>query len=126
MKAAALLLMVAVPAAAEAPLSAEAFDELTRGRTYYYAEDGVPYGAEEYRDDREVVWSFLDGNCLRGTWYEAGDAICFVYEDLDSPQCWHFFREGGLRAQFLGGSSDLKELGQTAEPLDCLGPDVGV
>lgn len=126
MRIALLLLATALPAAAETPLSAEAFDELTRGRTYFYAENGVPYGAEEYHDDHEVVWSFLDGKCIRGTWYQAGEAICFVYKDLPLPQCWLFFVEGSLRALFLDGGTDLTELGQSDQPLDCLGPDVGV
>lgn len=121
-----LLLAFAVPASAQTPLSAEAFDRLTRGKTYYYAEDGMPYGAEEYRADREVIWSFLDGDCIRGRWYEAGDAICFVYEDRETPQCWNFYHDGNLRARFLDGDSDLMEMGQSAEPLRCLGPDVGV
>jgi hypothetical protein len=121
-----LLAALAVPAAAETPLSGAAFDALTRGQTFTYAEDGVPYGAEEYRDDREVVWSFLDGECLHGRWYEAGDAICFVYEDLEGPRCWEFFDEGRLRARFLGGGADLIELDRSEEPLECLGPNVGV
>ena len=121
------LLLAALPAAAETPLTAGSFDELTRGRTFYYAEDGVPYGAEEYREGREVVWSFLDGRCLRGTWHQEGEAICFVYEGReDDPQCWHFFHDGGLSARFLGGGTDLTELGQTVEPLHCVGPEVGV
>ena len=120
------LLATALPVAAQDPLSAEAFDRMTRGKTFYYAEDGQPYGAEEYRDDREVLWSFLDGECLRGTWYQAGDAICFVYDGLDPHQCWLFYDDGGLRARFLGGGSDLRELMQSDEPLHCPGPDVGV
>ncbi len=122
----AVVFLAALPAAAETPLTAEAFDELTRGKTYYYAEEGAPYGAEEYRAGREVIWSFLDGRCLRGTWHQQGEAICFVYEDLPTPQCWHFFDEGGLSARFLGGETDLTELGQSSEPLRCTGPDVGV
>lgn len=117
----------ALPAAAQEPLSAEAFDELTRGSTYYYyAEEGIPYGAEEYRDDREVIWSFLDGRCIRGTWYQAEEAICFVYENLDGPQCWHFFGGERLTARFLDSGSDLTEMARTSEPLQCPGPDVGV
>ncbi len=126
MRTAILLLATAVPATAQTPLSAEAFDALTRGKTFYYSEDGRPYGAEEYHEDREVIWSFLDGECMRGTWYQSGEAICFAYDDLDVPQCWLFFDEGGLRAQFLGGGSELTEMGQTGESLDCPGPDVGV
>jgi hypothetical protein len=121
-----LLLGLALPVSAEEPLSAEDFDALTRGRTYVYADEAGPYGAEEYREDREVIWSFLDGECIRGRWYAADEAICFVYEGIETPQCWHSFDEGGLRARFLGGGTDLKELGQTAEPLQCLGPGVGV
>ena len=79
--------------------------------------------------NRRVRWSFLDGECLDGQWYEAGDLICFVYDEMPDPQCWSFFRRGGgIVARFENGSDGL-ELYQTREargPLMCLGPEVGV
>jgi hypothetical protein len=115
--------------AAQAQMSAEEFDEYTRGHTFYYAAGGAPYGGEEYLDDRRVRWSFLDGECQDGYWYEAGDLICFVYENNPDPQCWTFQRSStGLVARFEGDTamSELYEVEKSSEPLMCLGPTPGV
>ncbi len=110
-------------------LDAEAFDALTRGKTFYYGESGQPYGAEEYLDNRRVRWSFLDGRCMEGHWYEADGMICFTYEDTPEPHCWVFEQgERGLIAQFMGetGATELYEMQQSRAPLQCEGPEVGV
>ncbi|MGR3323233.1 MAG: hypothetical protein ACU0DK_15030, partial [Pseudooceanicola sp.] len=89
--------------AADRPMSAAEFDAYSRGKTFYYGAGGEAYGVEEYLPDRRVRWSFLDGECKDGHWYEAaGGQICFVYEDTpDDPQCWTFFLEPeGLVARF--------------------------
>lgn len=110
-------------------LDAEAFDALTQGKTFYYGEGGQPYGAEEYLDNRRVRWSFLDGQCKEGHWYEADGMICFAYEDAPEPHCW-VFEQGarGLIARFMGetGATELYEMQQTRQPLRCKGPEVGV
>ena len=124
-----LLLLFASFASAETPMTAAEFEAYVEGRTLYYGIDGEDYGAEEYLPDRRVRWSFLDGICLEGRWYEAGDLICFAYDDLPDPQCWSFFRRSsGIVARFENDEGDL-ELYQTREatgPLMCLGPEVGV
>jgi hypothetical protein len=80
-----------------------------------------------------VEWSFLDGVCQQGRWFEAGrDYICFVYEDTVDPQCWQFFKTpDGLRAQFKSASGEteqdtLYEAQPNAAPMQCHGPGVGV
>ena len=127
---AAALLVLALPAAAaQTPMSAEEFERFTTGKTLYFYSGGQPYGVEEYREDRRVTWSFLDGQCKDGVWYPQGDQICFVYEDNPVPQCWTFYEEpGGLRAQFEGRETgtEVYEAGEADEPMMCLGPDVGV
>jgi hypothetical protein len=84
---------------------------------------------ERYKPDRRVTWSFLDGRCIEGSWYEDDRGfICFVYEDGIGPQCWQFFRapEGGLLAIFENESTvPLYEADQSEEPMQCLGPEVG-
>jgi len=115
--------------AAQDSMSAEAFDRYTRGKTFYYGSGGEPYGAEEYLDNRRVRWTFLDGQCREGRWYEAEGQICFVYEDRPEPQCWSFRRaEGGLVARFENDPDhrELYEVRQSDEPLMCPGPEVGV
>ncbi|WP_371036606.1 hypothetical protein [Rhodosalinus sp. FB01] len=124
-------LLAATPLAAAEPMNAEEFDAYTRGKTLYYGQSGQAYGVEEYKDDREVVWSFLDGECIEGRWYEdARGYICFVYEDDRlGPQCWQFFRApgGGLTAIFEDDTAvPLYEAGESDEPMQCLGPEVGV
>ncbi len=125
-----LILAVSAPARADAPISAEAFDELTRGKTYHYSDGSGLYGAEQYLSGRRVLWSWLDGECEAGRWFEAGaGAICFVYEQEPEPQCWSFRLRGGrLVARYLneGAPMVLYELEQSAEPLICPGPDIGV
>ena len=127
-----ILILCALPAAVwaqDTPLGAEAFESYTSGKTFGYAANGVPYGAERYGPDRSVEWSFLDGECLSGRWYADGPDICFVYEGGPPEQCWRFYREpGGLRAEFQGASGDttLYSTAPTDEPLYCLGPKIGV
>ena len=60
------LLLSAAPLRADPMMSAEAFDAYTRGKTFYYASQGAPYGAEEYLSDRRVRWSFLTANARTG------------------------------------------------------------
>nr|WP_158964795.1 hypothetical protein [Chachezhania sediminis] len=110
-------------------MSADQFDAYTRGKTLFYAQNGTAYGAERYMDGRKVIWSFLDGDCKYGEWYETGGQICFVYEDRLDPQCWTF-REGpgGLIARFEDNpqSTELYEAQDTGNQMQCKGPQVGV
>ncbi|MFP4274491.1 MAG: hypothetical protein ACLFRU_05630 [Paracoccaceae bacterium] len=123
-------LLAATPLTAQEPMTPEAFDRYTRGKTLYFGQAGEPYGVERYKPGRRVTWSFLDGRCIEGTWYEDDRGmICFVYEDGTGPQCWRFFREpgGGLKAIFEDESTvPLYEADQSDEPMQCLGPEVGV
>ena len=99
------------------------------GRTFTYAENGTAYGAEEYLPGRRVRWSFLDGQCKAGFWWEEAGQICFAYEDNPEPQCWRFFMgEAGLVAHYTSSddAAPLYEVGQSSDPLLCLGPETGV
>lgn len=125
----ALILLAVLGAPAHAQMSAEEFDAYTRGHTFYYGAGGEAYGGEEYLDNRRVRWSFLDGECQDGYWYEEDDLICFIYENRPDPQCWSFERTGsGLIARFSGETamSELYEVEKSSEPLMCLGPKIGV
>ena len=122
-------LLLALPARAAEPMSAEEFDRYSVGKTLSYAVGGEVYGAEQYLSGRRVLWAFKGQECLAGTWHEADGRICFVYENGGPPQCWTFYREDrGLRAQFEGDpdGTELSEVEQTRAPLICAGPDVGV
>ncbi|WP_298841754.1 hypothetical protein [uncultured Roseobacter sp.] len=114
---------------ASGTMNAREFDEYTRGKTLFYGENGQTYGAEVYLDNRRVRWSFLDGECKEGVWYEQAGQICFVYEDNPDPQCWTFQEKaGGLIARFanMPGTTELYEARDINEEMICLGPEVGV
>ena len=114
---------------AQTTMSAAEFEAYATGRTLTYAENGVVYGIEEYLPNRRVRWAFTADECREGYWYEEGDAVCFVYEDKPEPQCWSFAKgETGLIARFLGSENgrELYEARQSDEPMQCLGPKVGV
>ncbi|MEM8978423.1 MAG: hypothetical protein AAGD04_03005 [Pseudomonadota bacterium] len=117
-----------------------AFERYTTGKTLFFGLLGdVPYGAEEYFPNRRVRWSFLDGRCIEGQWFETNRRICFVYEGELGQQCWEFTQSpNGLSALFVEDpnapspdanalpSTPLYEITDADEPLLCLGPEVGV
>ncbi|WP_238705089.1 hypothetical protein [Parasedimentitalea marina] len=126
-----LVVLQLLPASLTAgePMSGEAFDRYTLGRTLYYGLDGNTYGVERYLPNQRVLWSFLDGRCETGRWYEDADQICFIYEDRSEPQCWRFSLESqGLVAQFENNpqATELYEVEDLDEEMLCYGPDVGV
>lgn len=124
-----LLCLIAAPAAAQSVMSAESFDSYTRGKTLFYGFNGTSYGAERYLDGRRVIWSFLDGVCKEGVWYEENGQICFVYHDLPTPQCWTFSKGAGrLIARFENDPTDIElyEAEDTGQEMLCHGPEVGV
>lgn len=124
-----LLVQFAQPAAAQTPLSGAEFDAYTRGKTLFYGFDGEAYGVERYMPNRRVIWSFLDGDCKEGVWYERDEQICFLYEDRLDPQCWVFTESAGrLIARFEGDpmATELYEAEDIGEEMICYGPDVGV
>lgn len=120
-------LFLALPAAAQAPLTAEEFEAYATGKTLSYALGGQVFGTEQYLPGRRVVWAFEGSDCQYGRWYPQGEQICFAYEDGE-PQCWVFARDGsGLSARYMNDPGlQLSEVAQSPEPLTCPGPDVGV
>lgn len=123
-----LTIISADAALAGEPMDGAAFDAFTRGKTLFYAQDGQAYGAEIYLDDRRVRWSFLDGECKEGFWYEQANQICFVYEDDPDPHCWAFSKSNGrLMARFenLPGATELYEAQDIGEEMICLAPNLG-
>ncbi|MBD3678423.1 MAG: hypothetical protein HUJ27_08480 [Rhodobacteraceae bacterium] len=124
----AFLTFLATSVDAETAMTAAEFESYATGKTLTYAEGGIVYGIEEYLPDRNVRWSFLDGECTDGYWYANEDLICFRYVGIADAQCWRFFqRSGQLIAQFESDASiEYYEAQQTSAPLQCRGPDVGV
>lgn len=127
-RAALALCLLALPAAADPLLTAEAFDTLTQGRTMSWSEFGSVYGVEEYLPDRQVRWTALGQDCKTGHWYPDGPAICFQYEDDALPDCWEITGSGtGLLARYTTSPPDTAPVvvRETTETLACFGPKVG-
>lgn len=126
------LLLPTLGAQADTPITAEAFDAYTRGKTITYGFNGTAQGGEQYLEGRRVYWSLLDGRCKEGRWYEDTETpgqICFVYEDSTTPSCWQIsLTPDGIKARLAHDpdGAPLMEIEQSNEPLLCLGPEVGV
>lgn len=108
-------------------LSPSEFEDLVTGHTYSYSSSAEPFGIEEYSDNRRVRWSFLDGACVYGRWYEADEQICFVYEGIETPQCWTFFLDDTqLLARFENDPVDRQvyEAKRLRSGLQCM-PEAG-
>ncbi|MGY9048876.1 hypothetical protein P775_23745 [Puniceibacterium antarcticum] len=124
-----LMAALALPASAQPPMSGPEFDAYATGKTLVFGQDGQSYGVEQYLPDRRVRWSFMDGDCTEGRWYEAAGQICFLYDGASDPQCWAFFKEdSGLRAVFENtqDGTNLYEARQQSDPMLCYGPKTGV
>ena len=110
------------------PMSPAEFATYATGRTLSYAADGTVWGKEQYLPDRQVMWAFTGKDCQFGQWYPQGNAVCFVYEGDAEPKCWNFYMgPRGLIAALIGSDdfTPLSEVGQSSQPLDCQGPQVG-
>lgn len=124
-----VLTLTATAAHAEQPLTAEAFDALTQGRTMTWAEFGGVYGVEQYLPDRRVRWTVLGDDCKTGHWYAESAMICFVYEDQLDPICWEMTQSAtGLLARHSSrpAGADPVVIEDTTEAMACFGPEVGV
>jgi hypothetical protein len=124
------LLVVAAPAAAQAPVAPEAFEAMAEGRTMHFTLGGEIYGAEQYFAGRRSLWRYADGTCDSGRWWAEGELICFAYVREPGPQCWRFVRRGaGFAAALVEEGADtglVLDLSRTdAAPLPCPGPDLG-
>ena len=123
---------LALPAAglSETILSPDTFEAYSAGTTLYFAnEDGVKYAAEQYLDQRKVIWSVDGGMCQEGYWYRAGNELCFVYKGRSDAQCWHYLQtDRGQAVRLVGDPPEntIYIVRQDTQPLQCRGPAVGV
>ena len=124
-------LLAAAPAAAERVVTVEEFEAMVTGKTLRFDRHGAPFGAEQYFEDKRVIWAFEGGECQRGIWFGNGDGqICFVYDSDPTPQCWDFIEtptgDFHARAEGTPPSDDLitRRIGE--DDLHCPLPDLGV
>ncbi|MCF3581158.1 hypothetical protein L2E76_11580 [Planktothrix agardhii 1811] len=129
----ALVLILAAPASAETPLSAEAFAAHVGSDTITYAYSTGTRGTADYGPDGTLLWAFEGEPCFDGIWFARNEEICFAYPDGRLSACWHFFLDGqrlrGTATELGSGSTDpvtIHETGRTDQALACPGPQVGV
>ena len=104
-----LAVVLASPAHAEGdlpggpPLDAKGFDAVTLGKRMDTYNPNLIYGVEEFLPGQRSLWRDGDG-CVRATWEQVGDQICFTYENHpDSPDCWVYnLVEGELWGWYQG------------------------
>ena len=126
------VLSVAAPAAASEParpMTGAEFEAYTTGHTLTFGIAGTVYGIEQYLPNRRVIWRFLGEECRRGSWFDDGPEICFIYdEEPDRLHCWTFHETPrGLRARLAGDGegSELIEVLRSEAPLMCPGEFLG-
>ena len=124
-----LLAILASAAQAQSPMSPDAFDAWSTGKTLDYSVNGVILGSEAYFPNRTVRDADTGGPCLDGTWHAEGDAVCFVYPARDGTHCWLYWRNGdAVFAKPLDAAPEdpAQLVTEAASPLTCPGPEVGV
>ena len=115
--------------AGDAPMSGEAFDAFVTGKAFSFARNGVFFGTEAYRGQRQVLWLGADGICLVGNWFAQDGQICFVYEidATGTPRvCAPIFAQGdALQAEESDGGQVIGVLTAAPDLSACVGPKVG-
>lgn len=126
-RALAAALLLAAPAFAETPMTAEEFDAWSLGKTLNYATYGTLYGSEMHLPGRRTRDADLGQPCHDGRWVARGDEICFSYDADPTLHCWRFWRRGDGLLALPSGSPDATPSDVTIAktPLACPGPDVG-
>lgn len=124
-----VLWLLAIPALAVEPMTAEEFEAYVTGKTLAYSQFGEIFGIEEYLPDRQVRWQVSADECQFGEWYERDGLICFQYEYGQQEHCWTFWlQDGALTALHADDppGAELSEVSQSFEGLSCPGPEIGV
>jgi hypothetical protein len=119
----AVLVALATPAAAEAPLTAAEFDAYVTGKTISFGNTGdQTFGVEMYLPNQRVIWSATPGVCTNGVWYESKGDICFKYDGDPEPKCWAVYADpNGLRAVYTTrpDTTVIFEATDEVQPLIC-------
>jgi hypothetical protein len=125
-----LSVALAAPAFGEpalpAPMTAEAFQAFVGTDTIIYGYATGSVGKADYGPDQTLVWVVDDGPCVRGSFQQEGEELCFRFDGKMDPACWHFYNHTG--ALYGLGTRTLSDerifqISRSTEPLSC--PEVG-
>ena len=99
--------LLALPVAAEEPISPSEFRDYAEGYTIYFDRDGKPFGSEAFEPGGKTLWRSSDGSCLAGVWRPHGAQVCFFYGEGAEVMCWRMLRDDqGMLARLLGDGPD--------------------
>ena len=93
------LLCSAAGTASGQQLSPDAFLDRADQRTLTFElfPSGGVVGVEQFLSRSRTVWATPDGTCTYGQIDIRGPQVCFIYEDLPTPEhCWIPFDQQGL------------------------------
>ncbi|PRY94930.1 hypothetical protein BCF33_0533 [Hasllibacter halocynthiae] len=122
-----LVLLAALPAAAQQSLTPDEFlDRLAPGSAIFaYPGDGDFIGAEEFLSRERSIYAHHDGTCAVGFLSVEGPQLCFDYPDLAPGQtrhCWWPFEDGGaLFVRSVDDPSHVQEVTPSDVPVACEG-----
>ncbi len=94
-----LILALAHAAEAQEQITPDAFLDRADQRTLTF--ELYPYGGvvgvEQFLSRARTVWATPDGTCTYGRIEVRGPQVCFIYEDLPTPEhCWVPYDQQGL------------------------------
>ena len=125
------VLLIAVPALADEPISPEEFRDFAEGWTLHFERDGEPFGSEAFEQGGKVRWRYSDGSCVRGAWRPRDQQLCFLYDsEGEGPvvNCWQMMRDdAGMFARLMDGENagmELRVARRDRTPLLCGDPGV--
>ncbi|WP_309664770.1 hypothetical protein [Tabrizicola sp.] len=124
-----LALLAPSLAAAQPPMTGAEFAAYVGTDTVTYQYSTGERGVADYAPDQSLIWTFEDGTCVNGNWFEDDDRICFAFDDPEMSACWYFFRyTAGIRADITDYSPhvEIHVIARTSAPLPCAAPNLGV
>lgn len=120
---AALLAVMAVPAAGQDLLTPDAFLDLAEGRTMTFVTEpgGALVGIEQFLTRDRTIWTRADGSCAYGIVTTTPLTVCFAYDDDPGRQhCWYTYAVEGVPHVRETTSGSIQRVDAiTDEPVVC-------
>lgn len=122
------LMLCSAPLMAQEAVDLTWFEQYVAGKTLHFQRNGQYHGAEQFLDNRRVIWQFSGGACIAGRYTLKEGAMCFSYDIApDDIQCWQmledadgiFARNVDADANADNSANDLRITWQTPLPLKC-------
>lgn len=88
--------------------------------TFELFPNGGVVGVEQFLSRQRTVWATPDGTCTYGKIEQRGPQVCFIYEDLPTPEhCWVPFDRQGLTVLVSPQMNMQKVTNITTRPVIC-------